>query len=151
MPNWSSTLSGSETDDLDNPKHKYYIKVCYICKEATNKEHCIHYGALPCFSCRAFFRRAHQGMQDKGLTDDGRRRLPEFVCKKSGRCNVLPKTRRRCQKCRYDLCVKAWMQADAVMTGDDVKVRFRKMFQKRLENKEESTSSIRCHNSTNSI
>ena len=127
----SSSLPDSEIDDLDNPKHRYYLKVCYICKETTTKEHCIHYGALACFSCRAFFRRSHQGMQDKGLTDDGKRKLPEFICKKSGNCNVTPKTRRRCQKCRYDLCIKAGMQPDAVMTDDAVKVRFRKMFTKR--------------------
>ena len=128
-------MSGSEVDDLDNPKHKYYLKVCYICKETTVKEHCIHYGALACFSCRAFFRRSHQSMQDKGFTPDGKRKLPEFVCKKSGKCNVTPKTRRRCQKCRYDLCIKAGMQPEAVMTEDQVKVRFRKMFTKRGENK----------------
>ena len=77
-------------------------------------------------------------MQDKGPTPDGKRRLPEFVCKKSGKCNVTPKTRRRCQKCRYDLCIKAGMQPEAVMTEDQVKVRFRKMFTKRGENKNKS-------------
>ena len=75
-------------------------------------------------------------MQDKGLTADGKRKLPEFVCKKTGKCNVTPKTRRRCQKCRYDLCIKAGMQPEAVMTEDQVKVRFRKMFTKRGENKD---------------
>ena len=74
-------------------------------------------------------------MQDKGLTGDGKRRLPEFACKKSGKCNVTPKTRRRCQKCRYDLCIRAGMQPDAVMTDDQVKVRFRKMFTKRSEHR----------------
>ena len=138
MSNWSTTISDSDTDNVDNPKHTYYLKVCYICKETTTKEHCIHYGALACFSCRAFFRRAHQGMQDKGLTDDGKRKLPEFVCKKSGRCNVTTKTRRRCQKCRYDLCLKAGMQPEAVMTDDQVKVRFRKMFTKRLSETSEN-------------
>ena len=73
-------------------------------------------------------------MQDKGCTPDGKRKLPEFMCKKSGKCNVTPKTRRRCQKCRYDLCIKAGMQPEAVMTEDQVKVRFRKMFTKRGEN-----------------
>ena len=109
--------------------------MCYICKETTTKEHCIHYGALACFSCRAFFRRSHQGMQDKGLTVDGKRKHPEFVCKKNGKCNVTPRTRRRCQKCRYDRCITAGMQPDAVMTDDQVKVRFRKMFTKRADNK----------------
>ena len=75
-------------------------------------------------------------MQDKGRTADGKRKLPEFVCKKTGKCNVTPKTRRRCQKCRYDLCIKAGMQPEAVMTEDQVKVRFRKMFTKRGENKD---------------
>ena len=148
MEDISSTSLESKTSDLDNPKNPYYLKVCFICKETTTKEHCTHYGALACISCRAFFRRAHQSMQNKELTEDGKRRLPEFICKKSGRCEVTPKTRRRCQMCRYNLCLKAGMQPDAVMTEGQVKVRFRKMFQKRIKDKEVfPDSNASSHNS----
>jgi len=33
---------------------------CPICKYRSNDKHCFHYGGISCYSCRAFFRRAHQ-------------------------------------------------------------------------------------------
>ncbi len=34
--------------------------VCPVCGYQTNDKHCFHYGGISCYSCRAFFRRAHQ-------------------------------------------------------------------------------------------
>jgi hypothetical protein len=62
---------------------------CPVCKFVSKEKHCFHYGGLSCYSCRAFFRRAHQ---------DTKR--PDFKCKKNGQCVVTVKTRRKCQKCR---------------------------------------------------
>jgi hypothetical protein len=76
--------------------------VCPICGEVSEQPHQIHYGGVACFSCRAFFRRAHQKTRD-----------PKFVCKKGGNCEVTVKNRRKCQKCRYDLCVNAGMRPEA--------------------------------------
>ena len=67
---------------------------CDVCGEEADRPH-LNYGANACFSCRAFFRRAH---------NDGSMERPQFVCKSGGGCDITPKNRRRCQKCRYVGC-----------------------------------------------
>ena len=62
---------------------------CDVCGEEADRPH-LNYGANVCFSCRAFFRRAHNA--DAAA--------PQFVCKTGGQCEITPKNRRRCQKCR---------------------------------------------------
>eukprot|EP00093_Oithona_nana_P006513 06513.XXX_290934_291176_1 [CDS] Oithona nana genome sequencing. len=73
--------------------------ICPICKDVSDQPQQLHYGGRACFSCRAFFRRAHQ-----------KTKHPDFFCKKGNACEVTVKTRRRCQKCRYVLALKAGMQ-----------------------------------------
>lgn len=80
--------------------------ICPICGESSDQPHQIHYGGVACFSCRAFFRRAHQKTRD-----------PKFVCKKGGNCEITVKNRRKCQKCRYELCVTAGMRPEAGKTN----------------------------------
>ena len=67
-----------------------------------------------------FFRRAHQ-----------KTKAPQFVCKRMNSCEITVKTRRRCQKCRYDLCLKIGMKPEAVLTEDQRKVRFRNAIKKK--------------------
>lgn len=105
-------------------------KMCPICTEMSEHPHQIHYGGLGCFSCRAFFRRAHQ-----------KTRSPKFVCKKGNVCVISLKNRRRCQKCRYDLCLKSGMRPEAVLTVDQKKVRFRNMLRKKNARRSEATIS----------
>ena len=105
-------------------------RACLICKDMIMKHTCIHYGGLSCYSCRAFFRRANQ--ESKKAV---------FECKFDGNCEVTVKTRRKCQKCRYELCLKAGMRPENVLTPDQKSVRFRK---KRM--KTESTSSATSGN-----
>lgn len=95
-------------------------KTCPVCKEVSKQSLQLHYGGRVCFSCRAFFRRSHE----KTAT-------PSFKCKKDNTCKITLKTRRKCQKCRYLLCLKAGMKPDAVLTQDQKKVRFRKAIQKK--------------------
>ena len=94
--------------------------ICPICKDVSDQPQQLHYGGRACFSCRAFFRRAHQ-----------KTKHPDFFCKKGNACEVTVKTRRRCQKCRYVLALKAGMQPEAVLTEDQKKVRFRNAIEKK--------------------
>ncbi len=63
-----------------NPRANYYLVVCYVCQEMAkpNQEHSLHYGGIVCFSCRAFFRRAHQVYEsvDHGIYDKSIFKIP---------------------------------------------------------------------------
>ena len=61
---------------------------CAVCLELTDNRH-LHYGALCCFSCRAFFRRANQSAK-KTI----------YICKQGNACDITYKNRKKCQKCR---------------------------------------------------
>ena len=95
-------------------------KTCPVCKFSSDQVLQIHYGGPACFSCRAFFRRAHQKTKN-----------PNFLCKRGNSCEVTVKTRRRCQKCRYELCLRNGMRPEAVLTQDQRKVRFRNAIKKK--------------------
>ena len=101
-------------------------KICSICGEESESFH-LNYGASSCFSCRAFFRRAIQ-----------KTREPKFECKKllpqlGGLCNIQGrKSRKKCQKCRYELCLRAGMRPDQVLEDEAKKTRFRKLITKQL-------------------
>ena len=105
-----------------DPTHPYFLTFCYVCSEEakTNGEHIRNYGAIVCFSCRAFWRRTHQ--KDK---------KPNYVCKKAGGCVLTVENRRSCQKCRFDRCDAAGMLADAVLTEEQKEVRFQKFIQRK--------------------
>ena len=96
-------------------------------------------------SCRAFFRRAHQATK-----------TPNFSCKNNGACKVTAKTRyvsagseikpgrtwslarvtldcrRKCQKCRYDLCLSSGMDPEMVLNADQKQFRFRNCLKKKM-------------------
>ena len=55
---------------------------------------------------------------------------PEFKCKFSDDCFVGVKNRRRCQRCRYNRCLKAGMNPDAVLTDEQKLIRFRDRYHK---------------------
>ncbi len=99
---------------------------CDVCGDESSRHH-LNYGANVCFSCRAFFRRAHQHRQTQAPTAAA----PQFVCKWSGACVVTTKNRRRCQKCRYDKCVSAGMRPECVLDMAQRRHRFRKAISKR--------------------
>lgn len=91
---------------------------CAVCKEVTDNHH-MHYGALCCFSCRAFFRRAHQ-----------RNKKVSYHCKGTETCDVTYKNRKKCQKCRYQQCLQVGMDPSLVLTDEQKQARFRKRIQK---------------------
>lgn len=94
--------------------------ICAVCKVDTNSFH-QNYGANTCLSCRAFFRRNIQ--QNK---------MSKWKCKGGGaaKCQITLETRKRCKKCRFEACVEAGMNAEAVLDEDQFKKRFRKMIRK---------------------
>merc|ERR1712156_1049332 len=60
-------------------------------------------------------------------------KAPNFRCKNDEKCTITVKTRRKCQLCRYKICVKLGMRPEAVLTDDQKKIRFRNSLQKKSE------------------
>ena len=58
-----------------------------------------------------------------------------YVCKQDGKCDVSKKNRKKCQKCRYEACLRVGMDPALVLTEDQKKARFRKMLEKKNEPK----------------
>ena len=73
-----------------------------------------------CFSCRAFWRRAHKKTKN-----------PNFTCSRGDTCVITVANRRKCKKCRFRSCQAAGMTESAILTEEQKKMRFRKMIQKR--------------------
>ena len=71
-----------------------------------------HYGAVTCYSCRAFFRRS----QD--------RKRP-LRCKLSNSCEIGPDIGKSCPKCRYEKCLRVGMQPHLVLNEQEKNERFR--------------------------
>eukprot|EP00095_Tigriopus_kingsejongensis_P011668 snap_masked-scaffold59_size442576-processed-gene-0.17 protein:Tk11668 transcript:snap_masked-scaffold59_size442576-processed-gene-0.17-mRNA-1 annotation:"nuclear receptor 1" len=99
---------------------------CQICKDPSIKH--LHYGAITCFSCKAFFRRTSQGNANE-----------KFVCKNSGECNVLHKLRKKCRKCRYEKCLQVGMKPSLVLTEEEKVKRFKKSLTKKAMEKHPKT------------
>ena len=90
----------------------------------------LHYGAVTCYSCRAFFRRA----QD---------RKRKMICKQSGACNIeqsrqsssldvskpslVCREGKHCPKCRLDKCLAVGMLPDLVLNTEEKIDRFKLM------------------------
>merc|ERR1719474_2098023 len=55
---------------------------CKVCNEPAAKH--VHYGAMTCFSCRAFFRRSIQN-----------KTAATYVCRRSKSCEINLKTRKK--------------------------------------------------------
>lgn len=108
--------------EFEDPTLPCFLKSCFVCKEEAKpgEQHSVHYGGVVCLSCRAFFRRCHQAT-----------RTPTFNCKKKENCLITTANRRRCQRCRYERCLKAGMKGDSVLTDEQKKVRFRKVIMKK--------------------
>jgi len=90
-----------------------------------------HYGAVTCYSCRAFFRRA----QD-------RKRNPR--CKQSEACNIdYSRDEKHCSKCRYDKCLAMGMLPDLVLNDEEKTERFKVSRSKKLSEQERPPTQAR--------
>ncbi|XP_042881964.1 nuclear hormone receptor family member nhr-34-like [Penaeus japonicus] len=91
-------------------------KVCGVCGDVAKS---MHFGAICCDSCKAFFRRSVQSSM-----------WETFICIKDGECEVT-QNRRCCQACRFALCRKIGMDPSLVMSEEDRKL----LMSRRLEKK----------------
>jgi len=89
------------------------IDKCKVCNEPAAKH--VHYGAMSCFSCRAFFRRSIQNNT-----------YGTYQCRRTKACAITLKTRRNCQWCRYQRCLAVGMKPSWVLSSDERERRFRK-------------------------
>merc|ERR1719270_1932811 len=86
---------------------------CKVCNEPAAKH--VHYGAMTCFSCRAFFRRSIQNKTSS-----------TYVCRRAKSCEINLKTRKNCQFCRYSRCLAVGMKPTWVLSEEERQRRFRK-------------------------
>ena len=77
---------------------------CAVCGDRATRLRYSHYGAVSCFSCRAFFRRAVEKRSHEG-----------YACSSGDNaCGVTVDTRKKCPRCRFDKCVQVGMKHGAV-------------------------------------
>jgi len=89
------------------------VTCCLVCGHPASLHH--HYGAICCYSCRAFFRRSIAQSYD---------------CVSGDRqCEVNKITRNNCRSCRYDKCISVGMRSQAV----DVNKKWKKQGKKKQE------------------
>ena len=81
-------------------------KFCQICNEKpkNNGVHYTHYGAVCCFSCKAFFRRIIRQEYNQ------RRK-----CRFQNTCDFQDSKKPKCKKCRFEKCLKAGLNPDKVL------------------------------------
>ncbi|CAJ0952839.1 unnamed protein product, partial [Mesorhabditis belari] len=80
-------------------------KECHSCAVCGDSAAYAHYGVLTCEGCKGFFKRTVQ----KGRSD--------FVCLKTGTCEITPNNRSWCRLCRWKRCLIVGMVPNAVRSG----------------------------------
>ncbi|TRY72416.1 hypothetical protein TCAL_09547 [Tigriopus californicus] len=99
---------------------KRYIRIvaCSVCGDIANDH--VHYGAIACYSCRAFFRRS--------VSNEA-----HYECSRNSKCPVTKETRKHCQSCRFKKCIDIGMKPSWVMTEDERKDNRAKILKKKME------------------
>ena len=110
-----------------------------VCNEPAAKH--VHYGAMTCFSCRAFFRFAQMLLLIKPASTHPpfRRSIQNktastYVCRRAKSCDINLKTRKNCQFCRYSRCLAVGMKPTWVLSEEERQRRFRKNREKQEVN-----------------
>eukprot|EP00092_Neocalanus_flemingeri_P034634 GFUD01037675.1.p1 GENE.GFUD01037675.1~~GFUD01037675.1.p1 ORF type:complete len:484 (-),score=111.17 GFUD01037675.1:15-1466(-) len=80
---------------------KPLVSQCGVCGNPADNVK--HYGAVSCYSCRAFFRRAIPNANKI-----------QNCTKKTNSCYVDSVSRNKCKKCRYEKCLKVGMKPEKV-------------------------------------
>ena len=98
-------LDKSEKSKPKRKRPKFIRKVtCQVCGDVANDH--IHYGAIACYSCRAFFRR-------------GVKSNAPYFCSQKQSCSINKQSRKHCQYCRFQKCLSIGMKGSWVMTEED--------------------------------
>lgn len=84
-------------------KDEYNSQECMVCSAPADG---LHYGAISCRSCNAFFRRT---VVEKA----------EYRCKHTNTCVIDPDGRCACRSCRFSKCIEAGMKVSAVQPRRD--------------------------------
>lgn len=126
----ASNLSSPTKADEKSPgkskrkRPKFIRKVeCKVCGDVANDH--IHYGAIACYSCRAFFRR--------GVNANA-----PYYCSQNKSCAITKSTRKHCQYCRFQKCVDIGMKASWVMSEEDKQEKKEKAIIKKLTQSKEA-------------
>jgi len=77
------------------------------------------YGGQACSSCRSFFRRS----ASRGAV---------YTCKHFQTCKISPTTRKNCQHCRFQLCLKVGMHTTWVLSEEEKQRRFKKLKKEKI-------------------
>jgi len=77
------------------------VTQCSVCYSPATDV--LHYGAVACYSCRAFFRRTICSKKEY-----------RFCSKRNGVCIIKLETRKNCKKCRFAKCLQIGMRPEKV-------------------------------------
>merc|ERR1712088_482473 len=99
---------------------KKLSRKCSVCSGPAASH--VHYGAVSCYSCRAFFRR--------GIGK------PYCCVEGKGDCTIDFTSRRSCQWCRFDKCLRVGMRQDLV----DATLRKKNLSGESSEGRDDSSS-----------
>ncbi|XP_065574894.1 uncharacterized protein LOC136036519 [Artemia franciscana] len=109
------------------------------CKVCGDKSSGVHYGAISCEGCKAFFKRSQPS-------------ITKYRCLRGKSCSVDRTTRTRCQYCRLKRCLESGMSRDAMKLGRTSKkqrekieeeMRFHKV---QLRGNEQTSNFFTCSN-----
>ena len=101
-----------ETIKAKRKRPKFIRKVtCQVCGDIANDH--MHYGAIACYSCRAFFRR-------------GVKSNAPYFCSQSQSCTINKQSRKHCQYCRFQKCLSSGMRTNWVLSEEEKRERLLK-------------------------
>lgn len=106
--NWQSFLEFIGNSTFYTCKSKNLSIVPKLCQVCGDKAKSFHFGGLSCDSCKAFFRRSVHNDAYKG-----------FHCVYKNTCEITVNSRKSCQFCRFQKCLKIGMEINWVMTEEE--------------------------------
>ena len=119
-------------------------QLCAICDASGLIHH--NFGVVSCNSCRAFFRRTSTELRQKEIQLTDLRCLGGASNEAAAvRCVIGPETfGKMCRQCRYRKCLEKGMRAEQVLSEDDKRYRFRRVFKQQSKSEESSSKAKLC-------